>query len=78
MLGFLAAAGDELMGLHLAAVDSETCVWTSVNTPCRGPPPLQDLIARLLERKPARRIGMLNARAGDIKNHKWFEGAAPV
>jgi cGMP-dependent protein kinase 2 len=33
----------------------------------------QDLIARLLERKPAKRLGMLNGRAQDIKNHKWFE-----
>lgn len=34
----------------------------------------QDLISKLLERKPAKRLGMLNARANDIKNHKWFEG----
>ena len=34
----------------------------------------QDLIGRLLERKPARRLGMLNGRANDIKKHKWFEG----
>ncbi len=34
---------------------------------------LQDLIARLLERKPTRRLGMLAGRAGDIKRHKWFE-----
>ena len=35
---------------------------------------MQDLIARLLERKPGRRLGMLSGRGGDIKNHKWFEG----
>ncbi|PNH07578.1 cGMP-dependent protein kinase 2 [Tetrabaena socialis] len=35
-----------------------------------------DLISRLLERKPAKRLGMLNARAMDIKNHKWFENVA--
>jgi hypothetical protein len=35
---------------------------------------LQDLIGRLLERKPARRIGMLNGRAADIKKHRWFDG----
>ena len=35
---------------------------------------LQDLIGRLLERKPARRLGMLIGRANDIKKHKWFEG----
>ena len=35
---------------------------------------LQDLVSRLLERKPARRLGMLSGRAGDIKKHKWFEG----
>ena len=34
----------------------------------------QDLISRLLERKPTRRLGMLNGRAADIKRHKWFEG----
>ena len=31
-------------------------------------------MGRLLERKPARRLGMLNGRANDIKKHKWFEG----
>lgn len=35
---------------------------------------MQDLISRLLERKPARRLGMLSGRAKDIKRHKWFEG----
>ncbi|BDA41611.1 cGMP-dependent protein kinase 2 [Coccomyxa sp. Obi] len=34
----------------------------------------KDLISRLLERKPTRRLGMLNGRAADIKRHKWFEG----
>ena len=34
----------------------------------------QDLISRLLERKPTRRLGMLNGRATDIKRHKWFDG----
>ena len=36
--------------------------------------PEQDLIGRLLERKPGRRLGMLSGRAGDIKRHRWFEG----
>ncbi len=36
----------------------------------------QDLIARLLERKPAKRFGMLNGRANDIKQHRWFDGMA--
>lgn len=35
---------------------------------------LQDLLARLLERKPARRLGMLNGLANDVKNHPWFSG----
>jgi cGMP-dependent protein kinase 2 len=35
---------------------------------------VQDLISRLLERKPAKRLGMLNGRANDVKQHKWFEG----
>jgi len=34
----------------------------------------KDLIQRLLERKPARRLGMLNGRVNDIKHHRWFEG----
>jgi serine/threonine protein kinase len=44
--------------------------------PCHfwHPPPVQDLISRLLERKPAKRLGMLNGRANDVKQHKWFEG----
>ena len=44
------------------------------NVQNRASPPLQDLVSRLLERKPARRLGMLSGRAGDIKKHKWFEG----
>lgn len=36
-------------------------------------PAAKDLIMRLLERKPAKRIGMLQGRAADIKQHKWFE-----
>jgi cGMP-dependent protein kinase 2 len=32
----------------------------------------RDLIQRLLERKPAKRIGMLQGRADDIKKHPWF------
>ena len=34
----------------------------------------KDLISRLLERKPTRRLGALAGRAGDVKRHKWFEG----
>jgi cGMP-dependent protein kinase 2 len=41
--------------------------WSTITRP-----PAQDLISRLLERKPARRIGMLSGKAGDIKKHKWF------
>lgn len=37
-------------------------------------PAARDLILRLLERKPARRLGMLAGRANDIKNHRWFAG----
>ena len=33
----------------------------------------QDLISRLLERKPARRLGMLAGKATDVKRHKWFD-----
>lgn len=36
----------------------------------------RDLIQRLLERKPAKRLGMLQGRAADIKNHKWFAVSA--
>mmetsp|Transcript_16982 Transcript_16982/g.36723 ORF Transcript_16982/g.36723 Transcript_16982/m.36723 type:complete len:708 (-) Transcript_16982:974-3097(-) len=37
-------------------------------------PAAKDLITRLLERKPAKRLGMLNGRALDIKKHEWFRG----
>jgi len=29
---------------------------------------------RLLERKPAKRLGMLAGKAADVKRHKWFDG----
>lgn len=32
------------------------------------------MIQRLLERKPAKRLGMLSGKAQDVKRHKWFEG----
>ena len=35
--------------------------------------PLQDLIGKLLERKPAKRLGMLNGRAADVKRHRWCD-----
>lgn len=35
---------------------------------------LQDLIQKLLERKPAKRLGMLSGKAQDVKRHRWFEG----
>ncbi len=31
---------------------------------------LQDLVSRFLERKPARRLGMLSGKAQDVKQHK--------
>lgn len=58
-------------------------VWWGVTWRCVSPvlccavPPLccavQDLISRLLERKPVKRAGMLQGRAGDIKRHPWFK-----
>jgi hypothetical protein len=36
-------------------------------------PAARDLIMRLLERKPVKRIGMLQNRAKDIKQHEWFK-----
>ncbi|KAK9842021.1 hypothetical protein WJX81_004559 [Elliptochloris bilobata] len=36
-------------------------------------PAAKDLIARLLERKPARRLGMLAGKAADVKRHRWFD-----
>lgn len=41
-------------------------------------PQAKDLIARLLERKPAKRLGMLNGRALDIKSHKWWVASCTV
>ncbi len=37
-------------------------------------PAAKDLVLRLLERKPTRRLGALAGRAGDVKRHKWFDG----
>ncbi|EFJ42034.1 hypothetical protein VOLCADRAFT_97912 [Volvox carteri f. nagariensis] len=34
----------------------------------------RDLISKLLERKPVKRIGMMQGRARDIKAHPWFAG----
>lgn len=34
----------------------------------------KDLVLRLLERKPTRRLGALAGRAGDVKRHRWFDG----
>eukprot|EP00798_Chlamydomonas_sp_ICE-L_P017579 gene17579-23905_t len=46
--------------------------------PIKYPPYMSEdarnLISRLLERKPIKRIGMLQGRALDIKNHAWFKG----
>ncbi|KAJ9533180.1 hypothetical protein QJQ45_018271 [Haematococcus lacustris] len=46
--------------------------------PVRYPPYMsteaRDLISRLLERKPVRRLGCLQARARDVKAHPWFKG----
>lgn len=48
------------------------------NWPIKYPPYLsaeaKDLISRMLERKPGKRLGMLSGRAQDIKSHKWFAG----
>eukprot|EP00884_Botryococcus_braunii_P009729 jgi/Botrbrau1/18758/Bobra.0386s0081.1 len=48
------------------------------NWSIRYPPylsaPAKDLIARLLERKPGRRLGMLAGKANDVKRHRWFDG----
>eukprot|EP01026_Neomeris_dumetosa_P002974 TRINITY_DN10811_c0_g1_i1.p1 TRINITY_DN10811_c0_g1~~TRINITY_DN10811_c0_g1_i1.p1 ORF type:complete len:267 (+),score=42.19 TRINITY_DN10811_c0_g1_i1:144-944(+) len=34
----------------------------------------KDLLSKLLERRPRKRLGVLAGKANDIKNHKWFEG----
>lgn len=34
----------------------------------------KDLILRLLERKPTRRLGVLAGKADDVKHHRWFTG----
>ena len=33
----------------------------------------KDLVSRLLERKPVKRIGCFQGRASDIKKHPWFK-----
>lgn len=37
-------------------------------------PAARDLIQKLLERKPAKRLGMLAGKAADVKRHRWFDG----
>ena len=49
--------------------DSHTHIARTSHT--RAP---QDLVQKLLERKPAKRLGMLQGRAADVKRHKWFDG----
>lgn len=34
----------------------------------------KDLIMKLLERKPTKRLGMLSGKAADVMRHKWFDG----
>lgn len=76
-----------LQQLHLSCPNKEgsQSVSASALSPLRHAPTLhssswdneigvQDLLARLLERKPARRLGMLNGLANDVKNHPWFSG----
>jgi len=59
--------------LPLPPSQQNTNSWC-VKYPPYMSPAARDLIARLLERKPAKRLGMLQGRASDIKAHKWFEG----
>jgi hypothetical protein len=51
---------------HRVAAESRACA--------RVRPPPQDFIQRLLERKPARRLGMLAGRSADVRRHRWFDG----
>ncbi|EFN51455.1 hypothetical protein CHLNCDRAFT_49225 [Chlorella variabilis] len=37
-------------------------------------PAAKDFVLRLLERKPTKRLGMLQGKARDVKQHRWFEG----
>eukprot|EP00955_Chlamydomonas_euryale_P033178 347290-Chlamydomonas_euryale.AAC.1 len=34
----------------------------------------KDLVSKLLERRPVKRIGCFQGRANDIKGHAWFRG----
>ncbi|PSC70618.1 cyclic nucleotide dependent kinase [Micractinium conductrix] len=36
-------------------------------------PAAKDFVMRLLERKPTKRLGMLQGKARDVKHHRWFE-----
>lgn len=36
-------------------------------------PTAKDFVLRLLERKPTKRLGMLQGKARDVKQHRWFE-----
>ena len=48
-------------------------LW-KVSYPFYMTPDATDLVSRLLERRPAKRIGNLLGRASDIKQHPWFDG----
>jgi len=37
-------------------------------------PAARDFVSRLLQRKPAKRLGMLQGRAADVRRHRWFDG----
>ena len=54
----------------------ETPPQTQKRTPTAPPTQTtqQDLIQRLLERKPTKRLGMLSGKAADVMRHRWFEG----
>ena len=43
------------------------------DTAHQSSPGAQDLVARLLERKPSRRLGMGPGGADDVRRHKWFD-----
>lgn len=59
-----------MMRVLVSIQPTQLLYWAAPSWHCA----LQDFIQRLLERKPAKRLGMLAGKAEDVKRHRWFDG----
>lgn len=67
---FTSPKTDDPMVIMRRIVDEEF----AIKFPPYVSPMAKDLILKLLERKPTRRLGSLAGHAQDVKKHRWFEG----